>query len=110
MKLISEDSLDPHNAVLMDAFLTAVFVARQNEYFQYKQGLLDEAVFSSLHHTIFSVLESKNGQHWWKYEGRRMLADEFVEFVDEMMRENSPDSLLSFKRAIRIGDDESDPD
>ncbi len=104
-KLASEDSLDPHNALLIDFFLTAVFVARQNEYFQWKQGLLDESVFRSLHHIIFSILETQGGQHWWQHEGRRLIAPEFAEFVNEIFRERSSESLPSWKRAIRLDDD-----
>ena len=108
-KLATDDSLDPHNAMLMDFLLTAMFVARQNEYFQWKQGLLNESVFRSLYHTIFSVLETQGGQHWWQHEGRRLVAPEFVEYVDEMYRKRSSESLPSWKQAIRL-DDDSDYD
>ena len=101
-KLASDDSLDPHNALLMDFFLTAVFVARQNEYFQWKQGLLDESVFRSLHHIIFSVLETQGGQNWWQHEGQRLVAPEFVEFVDQIFGERTSESLSSWKRAIHL--------
>ncbi len=104
-KLATDESLDPHNALLMDFFLTAMFVARQNEYFQWKQGLLNESVFRSLYHTIFSVLETQGGQHWWQHEGRRLVAPEFVEFVDEMYQKRSSESLPSWKLAIRLDDD-----
>ncbi len=104
-KLATDDSLDPHNAMLVDFLLTAVFVARQNEYFQWKQGLLNESVFRSLYHTIFSVLETTAGQHWWQHEGSRLVAPEFVEYVDEMYRKRPSESLPSWKHAMRLDDD-----
>ncbi len=103
-KFASDKSLDPDDAILIDFLLTAVFVASQNEYFQWKQGLLDESVFRSLHHVIYTLLESPNGQYWWQHEGRRMVAPEFVEFVDEIFKSKSSESLQSWKQAIRLDD------
>lgn len=37
------DEVAPDDALLLDMLLTAVFVARQNEHFQWKQGLRDES-------------------------------------------------------------------
>ena len=62
-KFALDEDLDSDNAILMDFWMTAVFIARQNEYFQWKQGLLDESVFWSLHHVIHTLLESSNGQY-----------------------------------------------
>ena len=103
-KFASDKTLDPNDAILIDFLLTAVFVARQNEYFQWEQGLLDESVFKSLHHVIYTLLESPNGQYWWQHEGRRMLAPEFAEFVDELIKRSSAEALQSGKQAIRLGD------
>ncbi len=103
-KFASDKSLGPDDAILIDFLLTAVFVARQNEYFQWKQGLLDESVFRSLHHVIYTLLESPNGQYWWQHEGRRIVAPEFVEFVDEIFKSKSSESLQSWKQAIRLDD------
>ena len=105
-KFASDKTLDPDDAILIDFLLTAVFVARQKEYFQWKQGLLDESVFKSLHHVIYTLLESPNGQHWWQHEGRRMVAPDFVEFVDEISKSSSSESLQSWKQAIRVRDNE----
>ena len=103
-KFASEKALDPDDAILIDFLLTAVFVARQNEYFQWKQGLLDESVFRSLHHVINTLLESPNGQFWWQHEGRRLVAPEFVEFVDEIVKSSSSESLQAWKTAIKLDD------
>lgn len=102
MDFASKDSLGPREALLIDAFLTSMFVARQNEFFQWRQGLLDESVFKSLHHTIFTVLASPNGQHWWDHEGRSLLAPEFVEFVNELVSEGGSASLESWRKAIHL--------
>jgi hypothetical protein len=99
---VKGDTLDSKKALLTDAFLSAVFMARQNEFLQWRQGLLDEAVFQSLHHVTRLLLLSPNGEHWWLYEGRSMYAPEFVEFVDELRGATSSEELKVFKRAVRL--------
>ena len=103
-KFVSDKTLDPDDAILIDFLLTAVFVARQNEYFQWKQGLLDESVFKSLNHVIHTLLESPHGQHWWQHEGRRMVAPEFVGFVEAITKSSSSESFQSWKQAIHLAD------
>jgi len=102
----SDGDLESHDAILMDFFFGAVIVARQNEYLQWKQGLLDEDVFRAMHHVTLTVLQSRHGRHWWNHEASRMLAPDFVAFVEELQRSSSPGELDSWKRAIRL----SDPD
>lgn len=101
-RFVSDESLGPLDAFLIDSILTAVFVARQNEFFQWKQGLIDEEVFKSLHHVILALLGSPNGKHWWEHEGRRMFASQFVHFVDDLCRENPKEHFDSWRRAIRL--------
>ena len=103
-RFVTDESLGQQDAFLLDSVLSAVFVARQNEFFQWKQGMLDDEVFTSLHHVILTILGSQNGQHWWQNEGRRMFAPAFVDLVDELGREGSTDSFQAWKSAIRLGD------
>jgi hypothetical protein len=88
----------------LDMTMTAVFVARQNEYFQWKSGLLEDAVFRSLHHITLTVLKTKSGMHWWQQEGRNLVAPEFVDFTEKLLQKGSSDSLESWKRAIHLSD------
>ena len=105
-RFATEDSLGPQDAFLLDSVLSAVFVARQNEFFQWKQGLLDEDVFRSLHHVILTCLGSPNGQHWWENEGQKMFTADFIEFVEKLCEESSGESFQAWKRAIRLSDEE----
>jgi hypothetical protein len=105
-RFATDDELNPTDALLIDSVLSAVFVARQNEYFQWKQGLLDEDVFRSLHHVILTCLGSPNGQHWWENEGRRMYTPDFISFVDDLCSSSSAESFQAWKRAIRLDDNE----
>jgi hypothetical protein len=107
-RFVENETLDQQDAFLLDSVLTAVFVARQNEYFQWKQGLLDDEVFTSLHHVILALLGSPNGEHWWQNEGHRMFAPAFIEFVNNLRQTGPTDSYQAWKRAIRAGDDHAD--
>ena len=107
-RFVADETLGQQDAFLLDSVLTAVFVARQNEFFQWKQGLLDDEVFTSLHHVILALLGSPNGEHWWKNEGHRMFAPAFIDFVEELRRTGPSDSYQAWKRAIRAGEDRAD--
>jgi hypothetical protein len=104
-RFASEESLEPLDAFLIDSILTAVFVARQNEFFQWKHGLIDEEVFRSMHHVILTMLGSSNGEHWWQHEGRLLYAPQFVRFVDELRQGRSTEDFDSWKRAIRVAEE-----
>jgi hypothetical protein len=95
---------DVTSNIALDMTMTAVFVARQNEYFQWKSGLLEDAVFRSLHHITLTILKSKSGMHWWQHEGRNLAAPEFVDFTEKLLQKGSSDSLESWKRAIHLSD------
>ena len=107
-RFATDDDLQPLDALLVDSLLSAVFIARQNEYFQWKQGLLEEDVFRSLHHTIMTCLGSKHGQNWWEHEGRRMFTPGFIELVDDLVRGGSAESLQSWKQAVRLNENSID--
>jgi hypothetical protein len=100
----ADEVLESEDALLLDMTMTAVFVARQNEYFQWKSGLLEDAVFRSLHHITLTVLKTKSGMHWWQQEGRNLVAPEFVDFTEKLLQKGSSDSLESWKRAIHLSD------
>jgi hypothetical protein len=91
----ADEVLESEDALLLDMTMTAVFVARQNEYFQWKSGLLEDAVFRSLHHITLTVLKTKSGMHWWQHEGN---------FTEKLLERGSSDSLDSWKRAIHLSD------
>ena len=98
----TERALEPDDALLLDGFLTAIFIARQNEFYQWKQGLLDGAVFRSLHHITRTVLATESGRHWWQNEGCNLVSDEFMKFLEGLMEHEKSDSLESWRRANHL--------
>ena len=56
LRAAADEPLDSNDQFQNDAVLSAMFIARQHEFFQWQQGLLDEKVFESLHHiTLLSL-------------------------------------------------------
>jgi hypothetical protein len=104
-KFAAEESLDSQDSFLIDTILSAVFSARQNEFFQWRQGLLDDDVFQSLHHVIHTCLGPENGKHWWENEGKRMFTPAFVDFVENLLASGSEESLEAWRRAVRLEPD-----
>jgi hypothetical protein len=58
-KFVTGETLDSKDALLTDAFLSAIFMARQNEFLQWQQGLLDETVFKSLHQNTGGITKDE---------------------------------------------------
>ena len=101
-KMGTGENLGSDDALLLDMFLTAVFIARQNEFYQWKQGLLDDSVFRSLHHITLTVLGTASGKYWWQNEGRKLVSPEFVEFTNQLVEQGSTKSVESWRRAIHL--------
>lgn len=87
MKLNLDEELTDRDMLLAEAYLTSSFMARQNEFLQHKQGLLDDEVFRSLQHPIVLMLSSASAQRWWAYDGRKWLSPDFVAFVESVIEQ-----------------------
>ena len=82
----------------LDAWMIGSFHARQNEFIQYKLGVLDESVWRSLHRPIEENLGHEYGRRWWKELGRQRLLPEFVEFV-EGLDWDKKDTLVHYQKS-----------
>lgn len=49
----------------MSEWVTAAFTARQNEYHQYRQGMLDEEVWEAIENIIKLLMGIPWIQDWW---------------------------------------------
>jgi hypothetical protein len=70
----------------LSEFVTAAFTARQNEYHQYKQGLLDEDVWASVENIIRIFMGMAWVQNWWQEYGRKNLSESFVRKVESLAK------------------------
>ncbi len=59
---------------------------REHEWFQYKDGILDEATWLSYRGILRQTLSSKRHRTWWK-KAKMVFDSEFVETVDRFIGE-----------------------
>jgi hypothetical protein len=66
-------------------WLTAALTARQNEFYQYRSGLLDEEMWKASEGIIRSIMLSPHAKKWWRSFEKYVFHDEFVQLVDKIV-------------------------
>ena len=70
-------------------FLAAAMRQREWEWYQYKDGLIDQDVYCAYHEVIAFHLGARRTRNWWTTVGRLGFNAEFVAEVDALL-ERSP--------------------
>ena len=70
-------------------WMTAALCARQNEYRQYRQGLLEEDVWESIQNVVRILLGVPWGRRWFDDYGHEVLTDDFVNVVKGILEDKS---------------------
>jgi len=85
-KSLSEpENLTEDESWQMAEWMTSSFVARQNEYFQFKQGLIDDDTWAASKNIIGLALASNWSRNWWKEFGPIAFTEPFVTMVNEVL-------------------------
>jgi hypothetical protein len=71
-------SLTSTEELLMSDWLIASLIARENEYYQYNQGLLDYDNWQSSEKAIRMVLGTRWATNWWKEFSNITLGESFA--------------------------------
>ena len=66
-------------------WMCSSFVARQNEFFQYKQGLIDDETWAASEIIIKLALASKWGRNWWEEFAPNAFTEPFVNMVNKVL-------------------------
>ena len=64
---------------------------REFEYFQYSNGLLDEATWLAYRHVLLINHSTGPGRKWWEKVGRGIVDPGFAKLVDELLVDARPD-------------------
>lgn len=64
---------------------------REFEYFQYKNGLLDEETWLAYRHVIVINHSSELGKKWWNAVGRGIVDPTFAALIDDLLKNAEPD-------------------
>ena len=88
-------------------WMTSAFVARQNEFKQFKQGLLDEDNWAACEKIIYMCLGSAWAQNWWKEFSAIAFPDDFVSHVNRLLAEKTLDYAGVLKK-LDVGNEPDD--
>lgn len=103
------EEMDEDDAWQMGEWLTAAFVARQNEYSQFAQGLLTERDWRNSKKIIGIMLGAEWTRDWWATYGREPFSDEFVGEVDRIVAAGTFDSSGVLRKVAELGKPDPPP-
>ena len=83
----SADDPSREDLMKLHIFLIQLMRQREWEWFQVKDGIIDEDVYKTYHEVIAIVLGTPRTHAWWKGVGRMGLNPDFVSDVDGLLSE-----------------------
>ena len=86
-----EDELTFEESWAISEWLHAAFTARQNEYFQYRHGLLDREVWQASENIIRGLVGIEWVRKWWQEHGRMDRTEAFSRLVDGILEATARD-------------------
>jgi hypothetical protein len=95
-KLISKEELSAEEQIRLSFMYSLDLRNREFEYFQYTNGLLDEATWLAYRHVILVNHSAGLGRSWWEEIGRGLVDPEFADLVDELLIDAQEDD--TYKR------------
>jgi hypothetical protein len=84
-KFISESELSAEEQLRMSFMFALDLRNREFEYFQFKNGLLDEETWLAYRHVILINHSSELGKKWWDKVGRGIVDPKFAELIDNLL-------------------------
>lgn len=95
------EQLTSTEAWSLSSWLTSALMARQNEFFQYRRGLLDSELWEASEGIIRINLSTPWTRDWWEVSGRGGCASAFVAHVDGLLDQAPPFRLDEFLDDLR---------
>ena len=84
-------------------FFTASLTTRQNEYFQYKNGLLLEESWDASKKVIRVIFGIEWVEEWYNTYGKEVLTDVFNEEIEKIVQEQKFDFVSTYEEIRKIG-------
>jgi hypothetical protein len=94
-KLVSESELSAEEQLRLSFMFALDLRNREFEYFQYKNGLLDEETWLAYRHVILINHSTEPGKKWWDKVGRGIVDPKFAELIDGLLENAEPDSTYN---------------
>lgn len=86
--LTDPGSLTPDESWQVAEWMASSFVARQNEFFQHKQGLIDDDTWEASEKIIRLALSGDWARNWWDQFGPNAFTESFVSLVEEILSDS----------------------
>ena len=90
--------MDIEGAWQLTEWYYAAFASRQNEYVQFKRGLLDADVWDASYNIISILACMPLCKEWWDRLGRHAFAQDFCEIVDEIFSRD--ENIIDFRAEL----------
>lgn len=106
------ESLTFEESWQLGEWTNAAFTARQNEFHQYRHGLLDEDVWLASENIIRLLVNLDWVRNWWQEHARNDRSAEFVELVDGIIAGQPRNATAELEAALmrEAADDTSSRD
>ena len=101
-KYVFEENLSAEEQLRMSFMFTLDLRNREFEYFQFKNGLLDEETWLAYRHVVAINHSTTLGRKWWETVGRGIVDPEFAQLVDELLADAVPND--TYKRMATWAD------
>ena len=85
-KLVSKELLSAEEQLRLSFFFALDLRNREFEYFEFKNGLLDEETWLSYRKVVLINHSTGLGKKWWEEIGRGIVDPEFAKQVDELLK------------------------
>ena len=100
------ETLTDEESWQLTEWMTAAFVARQNEYFQFKNGLIDAETWSASEKIIRMCLSSAWSKAWWQEFAPSAFSEPFIDLVDTIVAKDE----IDYERLIHAVEDRARQD
>ncbi|MDD9888763.1 MAG: hypothetical protein OXU30_00295 [Gammaproteobacteria bacterium] len=90
-KYVTNECLSAEEQLQLGFMFTLDLRNREFEYFQYKNGLLDEETWLAYRHVIVINHSSELGKKWWNAVGRGIVDPTFAALIDDLLKNAEPD-------------------
>lgn len=99
--MYDEAELEPNLRVQFYGWITSAIRAREHEWLQYRNGVLDRDAWISYKNALPIILCNRRGREWWEKLGRVQFAPEFQKIVDEVLSTNPDNDFGSVVVSIK---------
>ena len=82
-----KEGLTDEDKIQIGAYLIMFVRMRENNWLQYRNGVLDEVTWASYRSSIVQVLSDSTSRRWWQHYAvdRQSFDSEFVSIVNELL-------------------------